>query len=127
MNILITGAAGGIGSTLIRELKSTDHCLFFVDNLRNGYEQNMLDDDGRLLGEWSRTSITGNMDDLWSGVNFDAVIHLAAITSLPDCEENFTEAFDVNVTGTANVLRFCKTRGIKNIIFACKGNYRKTR
>jgi nucleoside-diphosphate-sugar epimerase len=118
MNILITGAAGGIGSTLIRELKSTDHCLFFVDNLRNGYEQNMLDDDGHLLGEWSRTSITENMNDLWAGVNFDAVIHLAAITSLPDCEENFTEAFDVNVTGTANVLRFCKTRGIKNIIFA---------
>ena len=83
MNILITGAAGGIGSTLIRELKSTDHCLFFVDNLRNGYEQNMLDDDGRLLGEWSRTSITENMNNLWAGVNFDAVIHLAAITSPP--------------------------------------------
>ena len=116
MNILITGAAGGIGSTLIRELNN--HSLFFIDNLRNGYEQNLMDDDGSLLGEWSQTSITEPMDDLWMDVDFDAVIHLAAITSLPDCEENFTEAFDINVTGTANVLQFCKNRGIKNVVFA---------
>ena len=133
MNILITGAAGGIGSTLIRELKfSVDTKidpkskmrvghppkLYLLDNLRNGYESNLIDLNGDYYGEWDRRSVTNHLNDLWTDVNFDAVIHLAAITSLPDCEENFVEAFDVNVTGTANILNFCKKRGVKKIIFA---------
>jgi len=116
VNILVTGAAGGIGSTLIRELKN--HNLYLLDNLRNGYKENLIDDRNKMYGEWDDRSITDSLVDLWEDVDFDAVIHLAAITSLPDCEENFVEAFDVNVTGTANILDFCKRRGVKKVIYA---------
>ena len=96
MNILITGAAGGIGSTLIRELKfSVDTKidpkskmrvghppkLYLLDNLRNGYESNLIDLNGDYYGEWDRRSVTNHLNDLWTDVNFDAVIHLTAIVT----------------------------------------------
>ena len=40
MKILITGGAGGIGSTLAYTL-SKDHEVIVVDNLRNGYIENL--------------------------------------------------------------------------------------
>lgn len=36
MNILITGAAGGIGSTLAYRLYKAGHTLDLIDNFRNG-------------------------------------------------------------------------------------------
>ena len=41
MKILITGAAGGIGSTLGYYLFKKGHDLYLLDNFRNGYEQNL--------------------------------------------------------------------------------------
>ena len=42
MKILITGAAGGIGSTLGYLLYKRGNDLILVDNLRNGYEENLI-------------------------------------------------------------------------------------
>ena len=41
MNIMITGAAGGIGSTLALELTKKGCKVIAVDNLANGYYQNL--------------------------------------------------------------------------------------
>ena len=44
MKILITGAAGQIGSGLSKLLIENRHDLTLVDNLRNGYLENLKDD-----------------------------------------------------------------------------------
>ena len=44
MKILLTGAAGGIGSTLGYFLYKKGHTLTLVDNLRNGYLENLTID-----------------------------------------------------------------------------------
>ena len=44
MKILITGAAGQIGSGLSKLLIENGHDLTLVDNLRNGYLENLKDD-----------------------------------------------------------------------------------
>ena len=44
MKILITGAAGQIGSGLARLLIEKGHDLVLCDNLRNGYAENLKDD-----------------------------------------------------------------------------------
>ena len=48
----------------------------------------------------------------------DAIVHLAAITSLPDCEVNYRECIRCNVEGTASVLGAARKSGIEKIIFA---------
>ena len=47
MNIFITGAAGGIGSTLALKLTQNGHKVIAYDNLNNGYEDN-LKENGKM-------------------------------------------------------------------------------
>jgi len=51
MNILITGAAGGIGSTLAYSLYKKGYNLTLIDNLRNGYKKN-LNINGETFGNF---------------------------------------------------------------------------
>jgi len=46
------------------------------------------------------------------------LVHLAAISRDPDCRANPALAFDVNVTGTLNVLRAAQQREVPHVIFA---------
>ncbi len=109
MKILITGALGGIGSMLVEHFKDKD--LYLVDNYRNNFinEVNNVKNIDIRSQEFFNYVLN---------VKPDVLIHLAAITSLPECEINKTECIDVNVTGTVNVLEACKTVGVQNIIFA---------
>lgn len=116
MNILITGAAGGIGSTLAYSLHKKEHNLTLIDNLRNGYKKN-LNINGETFGNFFQKDIR-DINTLDFDVEFDAVIHLAAITSLPDCENNIEETISINVEGTASVLEFCRKRNIQYVFFA---------
>jgi nucleoside-diphosphate-sugar epimerase len=116
MNILITGAAGGIGSTLAYSLYKKGYNLTLVDNLRNGYEDNLIINN-HTFGHFINIDIR-NIDNLDHNIQFDAVIHLAAITSLPDCESNIEETISINVQGTASVLEFCRKRNIPYVFFS---------
>jgi nucleoside-diphosphate-sugar epimerase len=49
---------------------------------------------------------------------YDCIIHLAAITSLPDCESNAVDAINVNVAGTMNVLECARKWNVAHVIFA---------
>lgn len=117
MKILITGAAGGIGSTLGYELYKMGHSLILLDNLRNGYKEN-LTINGETFGDFHEIDI--NSDDLHNLIKNetpDIIIHLAAITSLPDCEVNYRDCIRVNVEGTASVLGAASKYGVKRVIF----------
>jgi nucleoside-diphosphate-sugar epimerase len=112
MKILITGAAGGIGS-LVTELLNSKYELVLVDNFRNGFKEN--------LPGYFIHNIDVCSNDF---INFaceqkpDVILHLAAITSLPDCEVNKTECININVGGTVNVLEAARHSGVDKIIFA---------
>ena len=88
MKILITGAAGQIGSGLSKLLIENGHDLTLVDNLRNGYLENIKDDANEVIAPFYEVDIATR--DLFTecGGEYDVIIHLAAITSLPDCESH---------------------------------------
>ena len=118
MKILITGAAGGIGSTLCQDLNSLGHQLILVDSLRNGYLEN-LEQGGQIPGKFFKLDI--NSEEFYILVEKespDVVVHLAAITSLPDCEVNYKECIRINVEGTAAVLGASRRSGVRKVIFA---------
>jgi UDP-glucose 4-epimerase len=118
MKILITGAAGGIGSTLGYELFRKGYEIILIDNFRNGYEKN-LTINGEKFGTFYCTDINSNeFFDIVLEESPDIIIHLAAITSLPDCELNSSECLRINVEGTNNVILAGKTSGVKKIIFS---------
>ena len=118
MKILITGAAGQIGSGLSRLLIENGHDLTLVDNLRNGYLENLKDDANEVIAPFYEVDITTGEFFLKCGDQYDVIIHLAAITSLPDCESNPLETLRINVSGTANVLEFARKFDVPHVVFA---------
>jgi UDP-glucose 4-epimerase len=117
MKILITGAAGGIGSSLGYQLNKNGHELILVDNLRNGYIEN-LRIDNQTFGKFYQVDINSDeFHDIIKNELPETLIHLAAITSLPDCEVNYRECLRVNVEGTSSVLGAAAKYGVKKVIF----------
>lgn len=117
MNILITGAAGGIGSSLGYHLYNLGHNLTLIDSFRNGYKQNLLVNNKQFGTFYELDVRDKNLKNKLSN-KFDCIIHLASITALPDCEINSTECIDINVLGTLNILTYAKDIECPHIIFA---------
>jgi len=117
MKILLTGAAGGIGSTLGYYLYKKGHTLTLVDNLRNGYAEN-LTINGETFGKFYNLSVCNQ--DLVEVLKdqYDCIIHLAAVTALPDCEINAVETINVNVAGTMNILECARKWNVPHVIFS---------
>jgi nucleoside-diphosphate-sugar epimerase len=113
---MITGGAGFIGSQLGLHLQQQGHEILLVDNMRYGHVDNLLSDGkpfATFIGRDVRDpSLTGSM----KGV--ETIFHFAAISSLPECQVNPREAYDVNVGGTAAVLELARASGVKRVIMA---------
>ncbi|MGD0805070.1 MAG: NAD-dependent epimerase/dehydratase family protein [Candidatus Bathyarchaeia archaeon] len=116
MHIAVTGGAGYIGSTLIKNLITEGHSVASLDNQAKG-DYSYL----RRLNAKNLTLIEGDirniedLDDLFSGA--DAVVHMAALSDLDVCNDNPEEAVSVNVYGTHRVLGAAEKTGVRRIVF----------
>lgn len=118
--ILITGAAGFIGSNLAYKLYKEGNRLILIDDFSYGREVNLkfIDIDfNEIIYRKSILDVEA-MEDIFSKNKIDVVYHLAAISVLPDCQNNPIKAVDVNVKGTVVLLEMSRKYGIKNFIFA---------
>lgn len=128
MNILVTGGAGGIGSTLCLMLTEKGYNVYAFDNLNNGYMENLTEN-----GKQFCTFIYGDIRDteVVRGIieqkEIDVVVHLAAISSLPTCESDPVECMSVNVGGTVSVLQAARDKGIRVICASTSAIYENNR
>ena len=118
--ILITGAAGFIGSQLAHRLHQNGEQVVLVDNFSYGSEDNLIFEDCDFRDSIHREDIRDRafMEALMEKEKFDEIYHIAAITPLPDCQNNPTEAVDVNVRGTVLILELARKYGVKKVYFA---------
>lgn len=118
--IFITGAAGFIGSQLAYRLRQDGDEVTLLDNFSYGSEDNLVFPEHDFRQEIIRGDIRDRelITKLFEEKQFDYVYHIAAITPLPDCQMNPSEALDVNVTGTVTILEAARVFGVKKIIFA---------
>lgn len=118
--ILITGAAGFIGSQLSYALWQRGEQVILLDNFSYGSEDNLIFENKDFREEILHEDICDRpfMYDLFEKEHFDYVYHVAAITPLPDCQSNPGKAIEVNVAGTVNVLEAARRYGAKKVIFA---------
>ena len=119
-NVLITGAAGFIGSQLAYRFWKSGDNVILMDNFSYGKEDNLIFEDHDFREEILRMDIRDQeaMEKLFEENHFDYVYHVAAITPLPDCQIDPPAAIDNNVRGTVIVLEAARKYGVKNIIFA---------
>ncbi len=119
-NVLITGAAGFIGSQLAYKMRKDGDNVVLVDNFSYGSEDNLIFEEFDFRNELHKGDIRDQdfMERLFSENSFDIVYHMAGITPLPDCQNRPAEAVDVNVRGTVIILELARRHGVKQVIFA---------
>lgn len=120
MKVMITGAAGFIGSQLAHALWQKGAELILIDNFSYGKMDNLEFDDHSFANEIIKMDIRDKegIAKLLKDGDIDYIYNIAGIAPLPDCQTNPQEAIDVNVTGTVNLLENARKYGIKKFILA---------
>ena len=116
--VLVTGAAGFIGSALCRRLTSLGHRVVGYDNLSRGRREHLPPDVHLVEGDIRDAARVTETVSTWKP---DAVVHLAAMHFIPDCVARPQETIDVNVEGTRRVLDSCRGSSVQSIVFASTG------
>jgi UDP-glucose 4-epimerase len=114
MRVLVTGGAGFIGSNLVWTLLSGGHEVGVLDDLSTGSFANVHP------AAWFRTlDITGPaLGEAVSAFGPEAVVHLAAQTSVPLSLEDPERDRLVNVEGTRAVARAAREAGALRVLSA---------
>ena len=125
---LVTGCAGFIGSKVAEFLLDAGHAVVGLDNLNDSYDIRLKE--WRLSQLKSRHGfelIIGDINDrkrmrmIWEGKGrqaFDGVINLAARAGVRYSVENPWVYIDTNITGTLNLLEFCREFGVIKFVLA---------
>jgi UDP-glucuronate 4-epimerase len=125
MKILLTGAAGFIGSHVAQKLLARGDEVVGLDNLNDYYDPNLkrarlanLEKQPKFRFVKMDLADQGGMKALFSREKFQRVIHLAAQAGVRYSLENPQAYIDSNVTGTLNVLEGCRYNNAEHLVFA---------
>lgn len=140
MKILLTGAAGFIGSAVCRRLIDRGDTVVGLDNINDYYDPELKY--GRLaaLGiarddvDWYRFAVSStdplfsfirmNLEDaqamrmLFANGAFDAVINLAAQAGVRYSITNPQAYIESNVDGFINILEGCRHNAVRHLVYA---------
>ena len=121
MNIIITGIAGFVGTSLCEKLiRKKNINIIGIDDLSYG-SIDKLKPFIKKIHFIKKDICKLNIKDLLKFKKIDYVIHLAAITPLPDNQINPKNSISTNVAGTANMLEISRALEIKKFIFISSG------
>jgi UDP-glucose 4-epimerase len=107
MRILVTGAAGTLGTVLLPRLRAAGHAPVALD-VRHGSAE----------AAWRLGDVrdAAAVDEAMTGV--DLVIHAAALHGIHLAEHAPDEFYDLNMTGTFNVWQAAVRAGVRGFVFS---------
>jgi UDP-glucuronate 4-epimerase len=125
MNILVTGAAGFIGSHVSHTLLARGDVVTGFDNLNDYYEVSLKQARlARLVSQPGFTFVKGSLEDaaavaaLFAGRPFDRVIHLAAQAGVRYSLTNPGAYVQSNLVGFMNMLEACRHARTPHLTYA---------
>ena len=125
MRVLVTGAAGFIGSHTCDRLLAAGSAVLGLDNLNNFYDparktRNLASARGRPGFEFVHGDIldAALLDRVFTDFRPDRVVHLAAWAGVRPSIEQPRLYQKVNVEGTTNLLEACRAHGVDRFVFA---------
>lgn len=130
--ILVTGGAGFIGSHLSERLLKEGNKVLVIDNFNNYYDpeikRNNVEEVKKTCAENNiplenykvfEGDIRDNkfLKEVFSN-KIDSIMHLAAMAGVRPSIVDPSLYYDVNITGTVNILENCRENNIKQFVFA---------
>lgn len=142
MNVLVTGAAGFIGSHFCEHLLKKGHVVVGIDNMNQFYDPDVKKENFHAI-ERTASQLKGDfafyvtdirhqdqVRQILTEHKIEAIVHLAAMAGVRPSQENPLLYQEVNVLGTTTLFEEAKNLGIKKIVFASSssvyGNSGKT-
>jgi len=126
-NYLVSGAAGFIASRVIEMLLDMGHTVVGVDNMNDAYDVRVKEYRLKKLEHYpnfifyrsdiAERKVFTDASPLRQQ-KYAAVIHLAARAGVRQSVENPWVYVDTNITGTLNLLEFCREQNIPKFILA---------
>ncbi|MDQ3916297.1 MAG: GDP-mannose 4,6-dehydratase [Actinomycetota bacterium] len=124
MRVLVTGAAGFIGSHLVDRLLAEGEDVLAVDNLSSGTLANLADARRSRTGKltFQRVDVTSNaLGELVKRQKPEVIFHLAAQVDVRKSVADPLHDATVNVLGTLNVLQSAAEAGARKVVFTSSG------
>lgn len=121
-HILVTGAAGFIGSNLVETLLAKGYQVSGLDNFATGHRKNI---EAFLVNE-NFSFTEGDIRDLATCQEacktVDFILHQAALGSVPRSINDPITSNDVNVGGFLNMLVAARDNGVKRFVYAASSS-----
>ena len=121
IRFVVTGGAGFIGSTLVRQLLAEpDAEVLVIDNFLTGHARNLEEVRSRIC--FDEADIRDYAATAKAIAGADVVFHLAAIPSVPRSLHEPAPSHEVNIDGTFNVFRACSEAKVKRVVYAASSS-----
>lgn len=113
---VVTGGAGFIGSHIIKELVSRGQEVVAVDDFSTGSLSNLSSVQQKIKIVSADICNFSALLKAFQGADY--VLHHAALVSVPRSVEEPQLTWQINVSGTLNVLEAARQAGVKRVVFA---------
>lgn len=121
-SILITGAAGFIGSNLIEYFLEKGYKITGLDNFSTGFKYNLESFIDHPNFHFIEGDICSKNTMLKATKDIDYILHQAALGSVPRSLKDPIKTNKVNIGGFLNVLEAAKTNKVKRIVYAASSS-----
>lgn len=122
MKALVTGGAGFIGSHLIDLLLEEDYEVICYDNLEDGNLDNISSASKNSKFTFIKDDILNYETLCESSIGCDVIFHLAGKADIVPSVENPRKYFEVNVSGTVNVLEAARLNSVRRVVYAASSS-----
>jgi UDP-glucose 4-epimerase len=112
--LLVTGAAGFVGSHVARRLIGMGHAVLTIDNLSTGYIENVPPGCECIVGDLSDRDVVKQL----SGRTFDAIFHIAGQSGNTISFDDPVQDLNSNVVSTLLLLDYARASGCTTFVYA---------
>ena len=119
--VIVTGGAGFIGSHLCDLLHEKDYIIGIIDNFSYG-KKNFVPEDNKTQMFEADIRNEAEVKKIFEEFQPEIIYHLAALHHIPTCEQKPSEALEINILGTQNILSSASGwESLERIVFASSG------